>query len=164
MDDVPAVETSFDVVTFLQERRDAVLDRSGAEVARRRLPHYEEAGAAEVASRLAHLYDAVATSAAARNLDAALAHAHEVASERQHSGHGLGEVQRAINALEEQLWLAIVEDVPAPSQGHVLGVVSTILGALKDRVACDYLAAATPSRPKTLRIDELFKGTSAGFM
>lgn len=164
MDDVTAAEASFDVVPFLEERRDAVLDRAGAEVARRHLPHYEEAGAGAVASRLADLYDAVVASASARNLDAALAHAHEIATARQQTGHDLSEVQRAINAMEEQLWLTIVEDVPAHAQGHVLGVVSTILGAVKDRLACDYLAAATPSRPKTLRIDELFKGTSAGLM
>lgn len=156
------MDTSFEVAPFLEDRRTAILDRAEAEVARRHLPHYEEAGPGEVASRLTALYDAVTASAASRNLEAALAHADAIAGARQQTGHGLGEVQRAINALEEQLWLTVVEDVPADAQGYVLGVVSTILGALKDRVACDYLGASTASRPKTLRLDELFKGTSAG--
>ena len=156
------MDTSFEIAPFLADRRSGILDRAEAEVARRHLPHYEEVGPDEVATRLAALFDAVVASAEARTLDPALVHAHGMADARQRAGHHLSEVQRAINALEEQLWLTVVEDVPGDSQAYVLGVVSTILGAVKDRLACDYLAGATSSRPTTLRLDELFKGTGAG--
>ncbi len=156
------MDTSFEIAPFFEERRAAILERAEAAVASGHLPHYEAAGPDEVAERLRALFDAVLAAAEARNLDPALVYAHDLAGARQRTGHHLSEVQRAINALEEQLWVTVVEDVPVESQGYVLGVVSTILGAVKDRVACDYLAGATSSRPSTLRLDELFKGTSAG--
>lgn len=156
------MDTSFAIAPFFEERRAAILDRAEAAVASGHLPHYEAAGPDEVANRLSALFDAVLASAEARTLEPVLTHADGMADARQRTGHHLSEVQRAINALEEQLWSTVVEDVPADSQGYVLGVVSTILGAVKDRLACDYLAGATSSRPATLRLDELFKGASAG--
>jgi hypothetical protein len=85
-----------------------------------------------------------------------------IAAERQQTGHDLSELQRAINALEEQLWNAGMEDAPVNAQGYALGVVSTILGAIKDRLACAYVSRAAAKPTHTLRIDELFRGTAAG--
>jgi hypothetical protein len=153
---------TFDVADFLIAHRPSVLTSAASEVEGRRLPHYEAAGPDEIWSRLAALFDVVVAAAKENHLDGALAHADHIAEARHQTGHDLSELQRAINALEEQLWHAVTEDAPADEQGHALGVVSTILGAIKDRLACAYVsrAAATPTR--TLRLDELFKGTAAG--
>ena len=55
-----------------------------------------------------------------------------------------------------------MENVPVNEQGHTLGVVSTILGAIKDRLACAYVSRTAVKPTHTLRIDELFRGTEAG--
>ena len=156
------MEISFDVAGFLVAHRSSILANTDAEVIGRRLPHYAAAGAAEITERLASLFDEVVAAAAENNLDSALAYADRIAVERQHSGHDLSEVQLAINALEEQLWHAVMEDAPVDAQGFALGMVSTILGAMKDRLACAFVSRASGKPIHTLRIDELFRGTAAG--
>ena len=154
------MESPFDLAAFLVARRASILDAAGTEVASRHLPHYEAAGTGEVGKRLVTLFDVVVVAASERHLDSALTYSDTIASERQQSGHHLSEVQRAINALEEQLWHALLEDAPPDDQGHALGVVSTILGAIKDRLACAYVSRAASKPTHTLRIDELFRGTA----
>lgn len=48
------------------------------------------------------------------------------------------------------------------AQGLALGMVSTILGAIKDRLACEYVSRSAGKPTHTLRLDELFRGTAAG--
>lgn len=151
-----------DVAGFLVAHRSSILAAAGAEVVGRRLPHYEAAGVEEITKRLSALFDVVITSASDNQLEPALAHADHIAAERHQTGHDLGELQRAINALEEQLWRAVMEDAPVNAQGYALGVVSTILGAIKDRLACAYVSRTANKPTRTLRLDELFRGTAAG--
>lgn len=156
------MQPPFDVAAFLVARRASILERAAAAVAGRHLPHYEAAGPEMVGERLARLFDVVVGAAAESHLDPALDYADALATERQQSGHDLSELQRAINALEEQIWHAVIEDAAPDAQGYALGVVSTILGAIKDRLACDYVSRAASQPTRTLRIDELFRGTAAG--
>jgi len=156
------VERSVDVAGYLLERRESILDHASTEIVGRRLPHYEAAGPEAVRERLAALFDVVVQAAAESHLEPALTYAGDLAATRQQSGHDLGELQRAINALEEQIWHAVFEEVPANAQGYALGVVSTILGAIKDRLACEYVSRAASKPTHTLRIDELFRGTASG--
>jgi hypothetical protein len=156
------VEVSFDVAGFLVAHRSSILAKTDSEVVGRRLPHYAAAGAEEITKRLAALFDVVVAAATENHLDSALAYADHIATERRQSGHDLGELQLAINALEEQLWHAVMEDAPVDAQGFALGMVSTILGAIKDRLACEYVSRAAGKPTHTLRIDELFRGTAAG--
>ena len=139
----------------------SILANADAEVVGRRLPHYEAAGAEETTKRLATLFDVVVVAATDKQLDAALARADDIAAERLQTGHELSELQRAINALEEQIWHAVMEDAPIDAQGQALGVVSTIR-AMKDRLACVYVSRGAAEPTHTLRIDELFRGTEAG--
>jgi len=151
-----------DVAGFLVDHRASILAAADAEVVGRRLPHYDAAGTAEITKRLELLFDVVVAAAGQNNLDAALAHADQIAADRHQTGHDLSELQRAINALEEQLWRAVMDDVPVEAQGHALGVVSTVLGAIKDRLACAYVSRTANRAIHTLRIDELFRGNAAG--
>jgi hypothetical protein len=156
------VEVSFDVAEFLIAHRSSILASTDAEVIGRRLPHYAAAGADEITNRLAALFDVVVAAATANSLSSALDYADTTAAQRQQSGHDLGELQLAINALEEQLWHAVMDAAPADAQGVALGTVSTILGAIKDRLACEYVSRAAGTPTHTLRLDELFRGTAAG--
>ena len=156
------MDPHFDVAGFLAAHRETIVERASTEVGGQHLPRYEAAGPEEVAKRLTELFDVVVEAAGLSRLDAALAYANAIAAARQQSGHALSEIQRAINALEVQLWTTVLDGVPADSQGYALGVVSTVLGAIKDRVACEYVSRAASKPMHTLRIDELFRGTAAG--
>lgn len=156
------MEPAFDVAAFLTSHRAQILDRASIEVASRGLPHYDAAGRDEIDNRLTALIDVVVGAAAERHLEPALAYADDLAVARSQTGHELNEVQRAINALEEQLWHAVLVDSPADVQGYALGVVSTILGAIKDRLGCAYVSQGSSTPTHTLRLDELFRGTAAG--
>jgi len=156
------VEPPVDVARFLAAHRDSILERANAEVAGRHLPPYEAAGPEETAERLSRLFDVVVGAASENQLEPALAYADRLAADRQPSGLELGELQRAINSLEEQIWRSAIQEEAPDAQGYLLGVVSTILGAIKDRLACEYVSRAAAKPTRTLRIDELFRGTAAG--
>ena len=126
------------------------------------MPHYAAAGPGEVAEQLAALFDAVVEASANRHLEHALAHADAIASARQQTGHDLSELKQAIHSLEEQIWTAVIADAPVDDQGYILGVTSTVLGAIKDRLACNYVSRAATKPMHTLRIEELFLGTESG--
>ena len=61
------------------------------------------------------------------------------------------------------MWQLVFTEVPPAEQGYVLGVLSTVLGGMKDRLACEHLLSATSSPVRTLHIDELFRGTEGDF-
>jgi hypothetical protein len=148
------------VAAFLSAHRGPILDRATTEVAARRLPHYEATGLGETQARLAALFDVVTRAAGEKDLAPVFAYTEELARSRQRTGHGLSEVQTAINALEEQLWRAVLDDAPPDVQGLGLAMVSTILGAVKDRLACDYVARVAGQPMRTLLVEELFRGTA----
>lgn len=156
------MDSDFDVAAFLVSHRASILGDAGAEVASRRLPHYDAAGTDAVDDRLAALFDVVVGAATERHVEPALSYADDLAGARLQTGHELSEVQRAINALEEQLWHAVLADAPTDQQGYALGVVSTILGAIKDRLGCAFVSQSASAPVRTLRLDELFRGTAAG--
>jgi hypothetical protein len=154
------VTEAFDVAALLSAHRGPVLERATTEVAARRLPHYEAVGPAEIHDRLAALLDVVVRASRERNLEPVVAYSDELARTRQHTGHELSEVQTAINVLEEQLWRVVLDGAQADCHGQGLGVVSTILGAVKDRLACDYVARVGGEPMRTLHVEELFRGTA----
>jgi hypothetical protein len=96
-----------------------------------------ESAHAETRERLAALFDVVTRAAAEKHLEPVLAYTDELGDPTAHCPRS-GELQTAINALEEQLRRAVLDDALPDLQGHGLGVVLTILGAVKDRLACDY--------------------------
>jgi hypothetical protein len=68
-------------------------------------------------------------------------------------------VQTGFNLLEEALWHRVVSEVPAERLGEALGLVSTALGAGKDRLARTYVALATSTQSPALDVAALFRGT-----
>jgi hypothetical protein len=128
--------TDFDVAAFLRARQHEILSTAASALGRARLAHYDTAPAEE---RLGSLLRVLIASCGARRVDVALSYAECIAVERQSDGVALVELQTAINVLEETLWRVIVRDAPPPVQPAALGMVSTILGAAKDRAACSYV-------------------------
>ena len=148
-----------DVAAFLDARRETLLASAEAAVGRAHLAHYEADERTHV--RLSVLLDVVIDACRQHRLDGATAYADSLAVERHSGGFALAEVQGAVNVLEEALWRAVTAEAPADVQAHALGLVSTVLGAVKDRVACGYLARLTAKPVSSLRVDLLFKGTDS---
>jgi hypothetical protein len=151
--------SSIDVSNFLAARTEEILAAAAAAIARRHLDHYERLGRDETARRLRELLDRVIEAAHSRHLSAILGYAERVGTERYDSGFELVEVLSAFNLLEEAIWRAILDGCPATAHGAALGVVATILGAAKDRLASTYLSRATERHVPTLDLTALFGGT-----
>ncbi|MES1248792.1 MAG: hypothetical protein ABUS54_14085 [Actinomycetota bacterium] len=132
------------VTQFLEAERDGIL--AEAVVAAAAAPRY---GVAELGSRLAALFDELVAAVDARDLTSIVDYARHLARARFSAGYDIAEVQVAINALEQAVWLRIFESAPKSLVGEALRVVSTVLGSAKDALAQEYvvLAKAGPATP-----------------
>ena len=147
---------------FLSERTEQVMALAIETIERTHLPSYERVGASVSGERLRALFALVIRCAGERHLEPMLEHAERIAKERHAAGVGLQEVQRAINAVEEAVWRVVLAELPAEEQGEALGVVATILGAAKDRLACTYVSLVSVKPTRTLALGALFHGTTEG--
>jgi hypothetical protein len=152
-------EEPIDVAAFVEARAEVILSRASEEVTRAHLAHYDATGREATAERLRVLLNLLVGCCRSRRLGAAEEYADSLAADRQGSGYPLAEVQTAINVLEEAVWGVVTAEVAPGNQGYVLGVVSTVLGAVKDRLACAYISQISSHQPPTLRLDYLFAGT-----
>ncbi len=150
------------VAGFLRDKREKVLASAGESMARAHLPHYPYPDQPTAMERLEALYALVVGCAADHNLTPITAYARRIAHERHAAGIQLSEVQTAINVLEEAIWRTVLSEVPPAQQGEALGVVGTILGAVKDRLACAYVTLATHHATDTLDFGDLFHGVDEG--
>ncbi len=149
-----------DLNLLLQSRREQILAEAVRSVDRARLEHYERVGDAVVRQRLGDLLALVLGALRNRDLGPVLAHAEAVAVQRFEAGVDLAEVQTAFNVLEEILWRRILQELPAQAQGEALGLVGTVLGAGKDRLARTYVSLATRTHTPSLDLQALFAGTA----
>lgn len=145
--------------SFLATRTDTILGSAMAAMAKHHLVHYERFGRDAAARRLRDLFDRVVEAARTHNLGHILAYAEQVGTERYESGFEFVEVRSAFNLLEEAIWRAILDGYPPAEQGAALGVVATVLGAAKDKLAATYLSRATQTHVPSLDLAALFRGT-----
>jgi hypothetical protein len=148
-----------DPSNFLATHADQIIDSAMQAMSMRRLSHYERMGHDAAAAKLRDLLDRVIEGAHTRNLIPILTYAEHIGNERYQSGFDFVEVQSAFNLLEEAIWRAILEGCPASEQVGALGVVATLLGAAKDKLASTYLSLATESHVPSLDLASLFRGT-----
>lgn len=151
-----------DIHPMLHARRTQILAEAVCSLDRAHLAHYERAGADAVRERLGDLLDLVLDALRDRDLGPVLAHAHAVAVRRFEAGVDLAEVQTAFNVLEEVLWRRILRELPPESLGEALGLVGTVLGAGKDRLARTYVSLATRTHAPSLDLQALFSGSAGG--
>jgi hypothetical protein len=137
------------VTQFLEAEREGIL--AEAVVAASAAPRY---GVAELGVRLAALFDELVAAVDARDLTSIIEYARHLARARWSAGYDIAQVQVAINALEEAVWLRIFESAPQPLVGEALRLVSTVLGAAKDALAQEYVeqAKAGPPAPDPSRL------------
>lgn len=148
------------LVDLLTGKADEILRDADRLMDRSHVTHYEKAGPRVTHERLKHLYDLVVWAIAERQLEAVRAHAEEVAHQRFAAGFDLSEVQRAYNVLEEAIWNRVLQATPPSQLAAALGLVSTVLGAGKDRLAQEYVSLASSVKAPSLDLQALFRGTS----
>ncbi len=148
-----------DLHLFLASRADAIVEHAMDNMSTRSLPSYAKIGRDESARKLRVLLDHVIEGARTRHLDPVVEHGERIGNERYASGFEFVEVQSAINLLEESIWEKMLAEYPAGEVGHALGIVATLLGAAKDRLACTYLSLATKTHVGSLDLQSLFRGT-----
>ena len=71
-------------------------------------------------------------------------------------------MQTAYNVLEEVVWKRIFWNLPPEQLAEALGLVSTSLGAAKDRLAQEYVSLASKTRAPSINLEELFRGRTEG--
>jgi len=143
---------------FLAERRETIVDEAERALRAAQPRHYGTLDPEVRRERLEALYEQVAVAAATHNLSGALAYARQLAQERFATGYDLSEVQVAINALEETMWKQIFAELPPEAIARTLAIVSTVLGALKDTLAREYVSLATHRHVPSLDLKSLFAG------
>lgn len=144
---------------FLSPRADTILAHAVASLGARRLPSYEQIGAEASAERLRAFFLRVVECARTRDLVPLLEHAERVGRERYASGFEFVEVQSAMNLVEEAVWRELLTGYARAELAEALGVVSTIFGAAKDKLATTYLSLTTGKHVPSLDLAALFRGT-----
>jgi len=144
---------------LLGTRGEAILTEALEGLQRAHLAHYDTVPTAENRARLADLFDAVRKSVLERDLGHICRLADAVARERFRSGYDLWEIQTAFNVIEEALWRHIVANLSPSEFAEALGLVSTVHGAGKDRLARRYVELASHRPVANLNVSALFRGS-----
>ena len=151
---------SSQTTSFFGDQREAIIERATTALSQSHTMHYQVLGPEETRKRLEALYDQMTEAAARRDLGEIVGYARDLARERFGAGYDLSEVQIAINALEEAAWKQVFSELPPEQFAATLGLISTILGAVKDALAREYVSLATRSHAPSLDLGKLFFGLS----
>ncbi len=150
-----------DLGRFLHDQEEGILQDAVERVRCSHLESYARTGREQVRARLANLLELVRDAVRERDLGPMIAHVDAIALERFEAGFGLFEVQTAFNVLEEVIWQRILSEIQPEEFPEAIGLVSTALGAGKDRLACRYVSLASASKVRSLDLSAMFKGTTA---
>jgi hypothetical protein len=126
-------------VTRLEEKADHVLDSALAELKQAGLEHYQRERPEVSRERLSALMNLMFRCLKERRAEPVIEYADRIARERHAAGYDLFEVQVALNVLEEALWKQVLATVAQDAAPRVLGLISSILGMVKDELARTYV-------------------------
>jgi hypothetical protein len=147
------------LIQLLDQREVEILNQAANALMREHLNHYDEAGREQNKMQLQILYDLMAHCIKERDLTAMIRYVEDLAQKRYVAGFDLREVQTAFNVLEEVIWKQIIQECSPSELGEALGLVSTVHGAAKDALASQYVSLASKTKPASLNLSALFKGT-----
>lgn len=145
---------------LLEAHQADILADADQALARCRLQHYSHEGPAAARRKLDRLLGLTICCIRERDLAPMLAHADAIARERFDAGFDLRELQTAFNVLEESMWRHVVARVPKDQLAEAIGLLTTVHGAGKDKLARTWVELATNRHVPTLDVDMLFKGTA----
>jgi hypothetical protein len=145
------------LLKFLQSDKIEIINEALSDLERSRLKHYTESNKETNEERLRNLYDILIKCVESKSLVEICDYCEELANKRFNSGFDLYEVQSTINVLEEIIWKKIIKYLPPSEYERALGMITTVLGAGKDSLACKYVSLASQCKKPTLDLSELFK-------
>ena len=143
---------------LLAESTDAVIADAQRILESCHLRHYERQVPADNRARLRALFSLAMQCLRRRQLAPIQAYARTVAHERFRAGYDIGEVQTAMNALEEAVWKLILRRSERLDLAHCLGSITTVLGAAKDVLARAYVSLARGTDAPMLNLRAVFDG------
>lgn len=127
---------------LLREDTELLVGGAVAEVHQARLEHYEEEGIQALRQRLKVILELTLDCIETGRADAIVDWATQVAKERFDAGYDLGELQTALNIVEEALWKRLLSSRRPQDLAHDLGLVNYVLGMAKDALARTYVSLA----------------------
>ena len=127
------------LLRLLQESYYDIIEEADDHLHRAHLRHYCNSPEQKNSLRIKVFLDLIIGSVTNKNIKALIEYTEHTAVERYETGFDLCEVQRAINGLEKAIWKKIASQMQAKDHADALGVISTILGEVKDTLACRYL-------------------------
>jgi hypothetical protein len=144
------------LLKFLQSDKIEIINEALSDLERSRLKHYTESNKETNDERLRNFYDILIKCVESKSLVEICDYCEELANKRFNSGFDLYEVQSTINVLEEIIWKKIIKYLPPSEYERALGMITTVLGAGKDSLACKYVSLASQCKKPTLDLSELF--------
>lgn len=146
-----------DLVQLLETKKERILSESVERMNLSRLKHYQSAGTETTEQRLEKLLDLTIHCINSRQLTPMLTYSDLVARERFKASYDLFEVQTAYNCLEEAIWKRIIQNIPEKEMAEALGLISTILGAGKERLALTFVSLAGEKPVTSLDLKDHFQ-------
>lgn len=143
---------------IVKQESPAILDQAVAAMYRRRNTHYAALSEDVLRARLKALLELTENAVQTRTLGGLLDFVRSLAEDRFHAGFRLGEIQTALNVLEEAIWERIVVLVPPEDMAIALALYTTALGQAKDCVARTYVTLASRTHAPALNEPALFSG------
>ena len=90
-------------------------------------------------------------------------YADKISRMRYKSNFDLYEIQTIVNLLQEVIWKNLCQVLPQNEVSSNLALISSILGAFKDAIACSYVEMANGKKIETYDVESLFHGTDSIF-
>jgi hypothetical protein len=149
------------VDVVLEKSHQQIVDAAFEALGRSHLEAYAAAGETFTRDGLETLYVKVIAAIRQRDVGDLDTYVAQLADQRFSSGFDVSDVQTAFNALEEVMWRLLIAEVPAEELAESIGLLSTVLGSGKDRLAREYVSLASRHHVTSLDLSTLFTGTNS---
>ncbi len=147
------------IVQLFEKNKSEIIAEAVEGMKRSKLKHYSGAGLPRIHERITLLFELTLECIKTRQLIPIIHHADKIARERFSAGYDLHEVQTAFNILEEELWNQVIKNMSPARQAEALGMVSTVLGAGKEKLALTYVSLSSKTPATSLDLHSHFGGT-----
>jgi len=143
---------SLELYTKLSQRENALIEKLVSRLRMSAAPHYQDMEIGLLEQRAARVVEAFILSLA-EDPDTFVEYIRDIAEERISEGYLLGEIQFALNILEESAWQIVVGDIPPRDHVFHLGRISGAISASKDTLARIYLNHMVIARAEVDRLE-----------
>lgn len=147
-----------ELVNILTSDADRIIKEATDKLNDARLRNYQKVDMPVLKNCLTKLFELTIESIKNSNLLALNDYIDKISRERYFSGFDLYEVQTAFNALEEAIWNDIVSKVNKDELVDSISIISRVMGAGKEFLACNYVRMAKSNKKNTPDVTVLRKG------